>query len=265
MHCYLKNIFGFALFSLLPLFSGCIILPTHVDTGKKYTDELLLAIQPGLTNRVEVIEILGEPEVALENNSVWLYSTSRVALKLFVAFVFPSTNGAAGAGTDEFYDYQGVVVEFEKEIVVHIEIIEHEVSCTSTGICKRTRQEDAYFVSRGELDQKAKEFQAIDDQCSLYIYTPDGWSRFSLDSFRNIEINPDLYFRVYLQHGSHSFRTFSPSGEIDEMHIDCEREEFILVEISGEGKMSRRSYSIKFVADGIGHQAIRERILYLLP
>jgi hypothetical protein len=265
MYCYLKNIFGFALFFLLPLFSGCIILPTHVDTEKKYTDELLLAIQPGLTNRVEVIEILGEPEVALENNSVWLYSTSRVALKLFVAFVFPGTNGAAGAGTDEFYDYQGVVVEFEKEIVVHIEIIEHEASCTSTGICKRTRQEEVYFVSRGELDQKAKEFQAIDDQCSFYIYTPDGWSRFSLDSFRNIEVNSDLYFRVYLQHGSHSFRTFSPSGVFQEEIIECKHGERYFLELSGKGWVAQRNYSVKFVTDDIGRQAISKRKLYLSP
>ena len=170
-----------------------------------------------------------------------------------------------GAGIEPIYDYQHVVVEFEDDIVVHVELVESKSGCTSTGICMPTRQEVVFYVSKGILDRKAKEFQGIVGECSLYIYATDGWNRFSLDSFRNAEINSDLYIRVYLQLGSHSFRTFSPSGAIQEEIIECEGVEQIFLELSGEGRPPWRNYSIKFVTDEIGRQAISERNLYLSP
>jgi hypothetical protein len=251
----------FLLLFLLSMPSACIVLPIPANTEKAYTDELLAVIRPGITTRDEVIEILGEAVEVRENDSIWLYPAKRVAMWIFAAVGY---GGSGGGGTEAIYDYQHVVVEFDGEVVVHAELVEDESGCTSTGICIKTQLVDIYYISKGDHDRKAKEFQSIVGQCSVYVFSPDGWARFSLNSLLNIQIDSDLYLRIYLLPGSHEFRTFA-DDKLEVKLIECEQDELIFVEILGESMLGRRSYSVAFVTEDIGRQAINERTLYLSP
>jgi hypothetical protein len=228
--------------------------------------------------------MIGEPDVERSNGSIWIYEQPR-----HLALAWGIAPGGAGGGW--FDEYQFMVVEFDGDFVSHVERVEDETGCTSTGICRPLQigqglevgshasssySDYAVVASKREDDKLAKAFTNSPDFCSLYIHTRDDLTKIGIDSSPLMLITNTTYIHILLKPGMHSIRGWSyPHAyhfEGAELRINCAggdviySEEYIergffnphwqnlfvtLKEDIGQSEISRRNMLISNVLDEI--------------
>ena len=79
--------------------------------SEPYKDKQLIEIKTGETSRDEMVLLLGQPEIARENDAIWIYGRRDLALVL----VSPIPSFV--------YDHQWLIVEFEDEVVKRYQLM----------------------------------------------------------------------------------------------------------------------------------------------
>lgn len=261
-HNVLRVVLGALVFAL----SGCIYLP--IIEPEPYKQDQLGKIHIGKTTRQEIVDMFGREGVARNSDSVWIYGQSRHVGYLII--IIPMAKEMPHGYLE---DYQFFVLEFDHDIVSHMEFIETAEGCSSTGIClvhhvldraDRRLSDKSIISSEREDDHLAKAFLSVPDMCSLYIYTRSSVASIEMDSNPVIFISNETYLHFLLKPGAHKLRAIGPQRAITEQVIDCLEDEIIFVEQYLEtGIFTKNKLVIEITEESIGRDAILSKNLVL--
>lgn len=196
---------------LATLMEACVIVP--LPSKRLLTDERLGQLVVGTTTRDEVYAMFGDQYWHDPGGSGVVYSKDR--LTAFAA-------SAWGAGT--FEAVENLYVDFDDQnILSHFERFEFidGKACVETGVCmigdirggSKTLTSIAFSRPPGE-DLKAKQFNRVPDQCSVYLYGDASLNATYqvAGALHQICLNeqsmtalysPDLYLNLHLPPGTH--------------------------------------------------------------
>lgn len=259
-------------------FSGCVI-PTLEEEPYQTGD--IVTVHPGETARDVILKLFGEPNVSREHDAIWLYGEYHSSALV--------VTGVGSWNVFSVEDYQFLVVEFEKDTVKSIELVEDRFGCSSSGICLRYGWRIPKFFDKGESpgiwismlnqnaivaseradDKLAKEFQKISNKCSLYFYQEYEVGRVTVDSIRNIFISEGTYLYLLLEPGWH--RIMSTHGEEFNKHefvekrFECRGGEIVFVEFAEKPWSWGTKPIINVVDHESGGRAIKRRNVILFP
>jgi hypothetical protein len=242
-----------------------------------YEEAIQRSLSQGEVSRAKVIEMIGEPDVERSNGSIWIYEQPR-----HLALGGAITPGGIGGGWLD--EYQFMVVEFDGDLVSHVERVEDEMGCTSTGICRplmpavgpfpgsygsSTYSENTVVASKRPDDNSAKTFQSVADMCSWYVYTRDLQANIEIDSNPFVPITDKTYLHILLKPGAHSIK--APSGYEDpfifegaELVIECAGGDVVyLEEYIDKRYFGTSRYVIDKVKEDIGQKEILGRHLVI--
>jgi hypothetical protein len=252
-----------------------VIIPFPESTS--YEEAIEKSLSQGEVSRLKVIETLGEPDVERANGSIWIYEQPR-----HLALIGAITPDVVGGGW--LNEYQFMVVEFKGDVVSHVERVEDQMGCTSTGICRplmpkegpfpgsygsNTYSEYTVVASKRQDDNSAKTFQSIADMCSLYVYTRDREANMEIDSNPFVLITDTAYLHIFLKPGTHSIK--APSGFQDpyyfegaELRIECAGGDVVFLEEYIDKRFFGASrYVIDTLKEDIGQEEVLSRHLVI--
>jgi hypothetical protein len=244
--------------------SGCLIIPVPAPEAEPYDPNFLAKLEKEQASREEVVEAMGEPNLARETDSIWIYGKSR-RLSYFAGV---SVTGA-GAGTIE--DFQFVVVEFQNDSVKHIELVEDREGCSASGIClsnawrnieaehfeQQLSPEYTIVASVRDDDKQSKQFEPVIDRCSLYYYQDNVFATpIRIGANLSIQVSNDTYAHLILEPGVYelskeSSRIRNTLGFTESLTCDA-----------GSVLFRKRNQSVGKI---FGKKEISERRLILLP
>jgi hypothetical protein len=205
------------LVALLASLSGCLIVPTFNE--ESYQEKEISKVYLGETSREAIVELFGQPDTIRENGAIWVYSEIHRE-----AFVWVWTAAVF------FYDAQHLVVEFEQDIVSHLELIEKAKGSSSTNLCMEGYN---LISSRREDDRAAKEFQSLSDKCALYFYVGSLLlEEISIETVSDANIPGSTYLYLTLESGTYKIVARNIKKKTREKEVRCEPGKLVFVEIN---------------------------------
>jgi hypothetical protein len=207
------------------------------ETGKQF-----LQGQPGACSREEILELLGEPDIARDQDKVWLYGDPRSTALIFAMY-----------GISEIIDYQYLLLEFEKDQLKNVEVIEQHLGCSSTGTCitwdvyeknsdKTALAKETIVSTKGRKDIEAKRYPTHPGRCSFYMYTPNSGlyallTGVDIGFLKDVRLDRKTYMNVHLDPGEYrvTARSYAYDYKRDEpidMSVSCEAGEIIFLKIN---------------------------------
>lgn len=258
---------------------GCIPIYLPIIEPEPWKEDELGEIIVGQSSRQEVLELFGSNYIERDDGSIWILGEKRHVGHLTVIFL-------TGIAADYLDDYQFIVVEFDRDVVKGIEIVEdlggivnRLAGCSSTGLCLRRGWHhaekglytgDVVLISTiGSDDKAAKTFASISEKCALYVYQDYAVGRVGVASSRNILIDDSTYIYVLLEPGSHTVTAlhgYDRKGkQIVKYEITCKADEIVFLEIYDKSFNWGLNPTVKRVDIDTARKALSKRSLILPP
>lgn len=256
--------------SVLIFLAGCVILPIPSLAPEPYGKDLIAGLGEGEVYRDDVLEKLGTPHLRRAGDSIWIYGQSRNAAYVLIV-------GYGDADGFWWPEYQFVVVEFDGDRVVSIELSEEKSGCAANGVCleqgaanpgdkdQTLSPAGSVVASKRVNDRRAKSFTPTVGMCSLYFYTEDPYVLLELDASPAIAMVDETYLYLTLSPGEHQVALGRIRGQGRGTHsFQCSGGEMLFLEGIVQRKLfSKTEVTIAPVAVTTGREAILARKLLL--
>ena len=174
------------LVTLILVTSGCIVIPHPVIPEKDdFAAKHLAFVEPGKTQRSQIEETFGPPQLERRNGQVLIYAQART-----VAGVIVGVGGGyvAGVNMAPIESYSSLIIQFDNTgTVTRYDVIRGADECTDDGLCIEgefahagkdgglysgyvTALSNAVILTSAAEHEVACEFHVDPDHCVGYLY-----------------------------------------------------------------------------------------------
>jgi len=181
-----RGLVHIGLVTLIFVTSGCIVIPHPVVPEKdEFAAKHLAFIEHGKTQRSQIEETFGPPQLERRNGQVLIYAQART-----IAGVIVGIGGGYMAAVDmaPIESYSSLIIQFDETgTVTRFDVIRGADECTDNGLCIEaefahpdrdggfydgyvTALSNAVMFTSADEHEVAREFYVDPDRCIGYLY-----------------------------------------------------------------------------------------------